>query len=200
KTSSFLFTGTYNSEDAQSIVYAIGPYGEIRSNVPTPQREADVSLRLSHQFGSRNTVSLRYEGLDQYTKNQGVGGVVLPETARNFRNREDTLTYTQSTTITPKLVNDFRILFGKEYQPIRSVLSAPKVVVLDAFTSGGAQADRLQTEYHTAFHDAVSWIHGRQTIKTGIDVPDISRRGLEEQINFQGTFTFSTLQDYLANR
>jgi hypothetical protein len=200
KTSSFLFAGSYNSEDAQSIVYAIGPSGEIRTNVATPQREADVSLRLSHQFGSRNTVSLRYEGLDQYTKNQGVGGVVLPETARNFRNREDTLTYTQSTTITPKLINDFRILFGKEYQPIRSVQSAPKIVVLDAFTSGGAQADRLQTEYHTAFHDTLGWSHGKHTIKAGIDSPDISRRGLEDHTNFQGTYTFASLQDYQSNR
>src|SRR5207253_4627242 len=59
KTSSFIFSGMYQSEDAQSIVYAIGPAGEIRLNVPTPQREADISLRLSHQFGTKNTVSLR---------------------------------------------------------------------------------------------------------------------------------------------
>src|SRR5262249_40693642 len=199
KTSSFVFTGTYNSEDAESIVYAIGPSGEIRANVPTPQREADLSLRLSHQFGSRNTVSLRYEALDQYTRNQGVGGVNLPETARNFRNREDTFTFTQSTTITPKLINDFRILFGKEYQPIRSVQSAPKIVVLDAFTTGGAQADRLQTEYHTAFHDTLAWSHGRHTIKMGIDSPDISRRGLEDHTNFEGTYTFASFQDYQSN-
>jgi outer membrane receptor protein involved in Fe transport len=37
-------------------------------------------------------------------------------------------------------------------------------------------------------------------IKTGLDSPDISRRGLEDHTNFQGTYTFSSLQDYLANR
>jgi hypothetical protein len=123
----------------------------------------------------------------------------LPETARNFRNGEDSLTYTQNTTITPNLINDFRILFGKEYQPIRSVRSAPKVV-LDAFTSRGAQADRLQTDYRTAFHDTLAWSHGRHIIKNRFDSPDISRRGLEDPTNFQGTYTFSSLQDYLANR
>src|SRR5262249_56428945 len=38
KISSFLFSGTYQSESAQSIVYAIGPEGEIRANIPSPQR------------------------------------------------------------------------------------------------------------------------------------------------------------------
>src|SRR3989454_3792345 len=156
KTSSFLFAGTFQSEAAQSIVFAIDPSGEVRANVPSPQRQADLSARLSHQLGTTNTIAIRYEALDQYTKNQGVGGVVLPEAARNFRNREDLITYTQTTTFTPKLLNDFRILFGKEYQPTRSIQSGPKIVVLDAFTRGGAQADRLQTEYHTVFHDAMT--------------------------------------------
>jgi len=200
KTSSFLFAGTFQSEAAQSIVFAIDPSGEVRANVPSPQRQADLSARISHQLGTTNAIAIRYEAQDQYLKNQGVGGVVLPEAARNFRNREDTITYTQTTTFTPKLLNDFRILFGKEYQPTRSIQSGPKIVVLDAFTRGGAQADRLQTEYHTVFHDVMSWSHGRHTLRMGLDVPDLSRRGLEDHTNFQGTFTFSSLQDYLQGR
>jgi hypothetical protein len=199
KTSSFLLTGTFQSESAQAIVFAAGPSGVIRTSAPTPQRDADLSARVSHQFGQKNTVSLRYEALDQYTRNQGAGGVVLPEAARNFRNREDSFTYTQTTTFTPRLINEFRILFGKEFQPIRSVQAAPKIVVLDAFTTGGAQADRLQTEYHTTFHDAVAWSRGKHVLRMGIDVPDISRRGLEDHTDFQGTFTFSNLEDYSRN-
>jgi Carboxypeptidase regulatory-like domain len=199
KTTSFLFAGTYQSDDAQSIVFANASSGAFRANVPNPQRDVDLSARISHQFGAKNTVSLRYESLDQYRKNQGVGGVNLPEVATNFRNREDTFTYTQTTTFTPKLINEFRILFGKEYQPIRSVHRGPKIVVLDAFTGGGAQADRLQTEYHTTLHDALAWSHGKHTFRTGVDVPDISRRGLEDSTNFQGTFNFSSLDDYRQN-
>ena len=159
-----------------------------------------MSARISHQLGQKNTVSLRYESLDQYRRKQGIGGVVLAAAATNFRNREDAFTYTQTTTFTPKLINEFRILFGKERQPTRSVQAVPKIVVLDAVTDGGAQSDRLQTEYHTTFHDALSWSQGKHTLRMGIDVPDISRRGLEDGTNFQGTFTFSSLQDYRNNR
>lgn len=199
KTTSFLFTGSYALDDPQSVVFANGISGLIRDNVPNPQRDTDLSARISHQFGKKNTVSLRYEALDQYHRNQGIGGVVLAEGGTNFRNREDSFTYTQNTTFTPKIINEFRLLVGKEYQPTRSLEAAPKIVVLDAFTAGGAQADRLQTEYHTQFHDALSWSLGKHTLRLGVDVPDLSRRGLEDSTNFQGSFTFSSLQDYVDN-
>jgi hypothetical protein len=199
KTTSFLFAGTYQLDDAESIVFANALSGVIRANVPNPQRDVDLSARISHQLGPKNTISLRYESLDQYRKNQNVGGVNLPEVATNFRNREDSFTYTQTTTFTPKLINEFRILFGKERQPTRSVQTGPKIVVLDSFTGGGAQADRLQTEYHTTLHDAFSWSQGKHTLRMGVDVPDLSRRGLEDGTNFQGTFTFSSLQDRRDN-
>ena len=200
KTTSFLFAGSYQLDDAESIVFANRVSGVLRANIPNPQRDTDLSARISHQLGKKNTVSLRYEALDQYRKNQGAGGVTLPEAATNFRNREDSFTYTQTTTFTPKLINEFRILFGKEYQPLRSVQTATRIVVLDAFTAGGAQADRLQTEYHTTFHDVFSWSQGKHTLRMGVDVPDISRRGLEDATNFLGTFSFSSLQDYLDKR
>ena len=200
KTSSFLLAGSYQSESAEAIVFAAGPSGIIRDNVPNPQRTAVASLRLAHQFGPSNSVSLRFESQDQYVKNQGAGGTVLQESARNFRHREDAFFYSHTTTFSPRLINEFGILFGKEYEPWRSVLSAPRIVVLDAFTAGGSQSDRLITEYHTAFHDAVSWTHRRHSLRMGIDSPDVSRRGLVDQSNLQGTYTYSGLSDYLQSR
>ncbi len=200
KTSSFLVTGSYQSESAEAIVFAVGPNGTIRDNVPNPQRTAVASARLAHQFGSRNTVSLRFESQDQYVRNQGVGGTTLRESARNFRHREDAFFYSHTTAFTPRLVNEFGILFGKEYEPWRSVLVAPRIVVQDAFTAGGSQSDRLITEYHTAFHDAVSWTHRKHSLRMGVDSPDISRRGLVDQSNLLGTYTYSNIADLLQNR
>src|SRR4029077_12939766 len=119
KTSSFLIAGSYQSEAAEAIVFAVGPSGIIHDNVPNPQRNAVASARVTHQFGEKNTVGLRFESQDQYTKNQGVGGTSLAEAARNFRHREDAFFYTNTTAFTPKLINQFSILFGKEYEPQR---------------------------------------------------------------------------------
>ncbi len=200
KTSSFVISGNYRSEAADAIIFAYGPAGLIQENYPTPQRNADASARINHQFGENNDVSLRFESQDQYSNGQGVGATTLPEAGRSFRHREDAFFYNHTTTFTTKLVNEFRILFGKEYEPTRSYQAVPRIVVLDAFTGGGAQSDRLQTEYHTSFHDAVSWSQGKHNLRFGMDVPDISRRGLEDRTNVQGTFTFSNLSDYLNNQ
>ena len=81
-----------------------------------------------------------------------------------------------------------------------SVQSGPKIIVLDAFTGGGAQGDRLQTENHLIFDDIVSWTHGKHTFKSGFNIPDLSRRGLDDNTNSAGTFSFSSLQDYVEGR
>ncbi len=81
-----------------------------------------------------------------------------------------------------------------------SVDQQPKVVVLGAFTGGGAQADRLQTENHIALNEIVVWSGKKHTVRFGINVPDISRRGLDDNTNAGGTYTFSSLADYIAQR
>jgi hypothetical protein len=60
--------------------------------------------------------------------------------------------------------------------------------------------DQLRTESHFELTDIVAYTSGRNTIKGGIDIPDFSRRGLDNNINQGGTFYFSSLADYMAHR
>jgi hypothetical protein len=72
--------------------------------------------------------------------------------------------------------------------------------VTDAFTGGGAQADRLSTEFHTPITWLVTQTTRRHTLKYGFNIPDWSRRGLSDQTNQIGTLSFATLGDLSANR
>jgi len=200
KTTSFMFTGQRQEEDNQAIVFAVGPGGPINENVPTPQRNTDFSIELNRQHSDRTTYSIRFHYRNLKIQNQGVGGVTLPEAATDFHDREDQLFYTQKTAFSSTIVNQFRILVARQHTPTISVQSGPKIIVLDAFTGGGAQGDRLQTENHLIFDDIVSWVHGKHTFKTGFNIPDLSRRGLDDNTNSAGTFSFSSLQDYLDGR
>src|SRR5205807_1852141 len=74
----------------------------------------------------------------------------------------------------------------------------PQVVVSGAFTGGGAQADSRRTEYHFDGTDIVTWTSGKQEIKFGIDIPDISRRGFDDFTNQAGTYSFDSLDTYTA--
>ncbi len=200
KTTSFMFTGQRQEEDNEAIVFALEPAGLVHQNVPAPQRNTDFSIELNRQHSDKTTYSVRFHYRNLKIQNQGVGGVTLPEAATNFHDREDQLFYTQKTAFSNAIVNQFRLLIARQHTPTMSVQSEPKIIVLDAFTGGGSQGDRLQTENHLIFDDIVSWTHGKHTFKSGFNIPDVSRRGLDDNTNSAGTFSFSSLEDYVKGR
>jgi outer membrane receptor protein involved in Fe transport len=108
--------------------------------------------------------------------------------------------YTQQTVFTPRLLHQLRLFVGQEFEPTTSVTPAPKLVVLDAFTGGGAQGTQLRTEHHFTLTDMLTWSSGRHTLKGGINIPDWSRRRFDDNTNTGGTFSFSSLADYTAGR
>lgn len=200
KTTSFLITANREEEDLQNIVNAFTPAGLVRENVDAPIRNLQLSAGMNHSFGDRHLISIRGNYADATRVNQNLGGVVLPEAGASTEDREDQIYYNDTYTISPKLLNQFRISFGRQHTPTVSVNQGPGIVVQDSFIGGGAQADRLQTENHINVNEVVSVSAGRHQIRTGINVPDISRRGLNDFTYARGVYSFSSLQDYLANR
>src|SRR5437867_4219275 len=79
KTTSFMFSGQRQEEDNQAIVFAVGPGGPIRENVPAPQRNTDFSIELIRQHSENTTYSIRFHYRNLGIQNQGVGGVTLPD-------------------------------------------------------------------------------------------------------------------------
>jgi hypothetical protein len=201
KTTSFLITANRQEEDVDAIVYGVGVSGPIQENVPTPQRNTEFSGTINHLIGKTQLISFRGLYTDRTIQNQGVGGYTLPETGAEFEDREDLFFFNHRGMITPKLLNQFRMLvFGRQHTSTKSLHPDPKIVVQDAFIGGGAQADRLQTENHFTITEVLGYSAGKHSIRGGINIPDISRRGLDDYTNFGGTYTFSTLQDYEQNR
>jgi outer membrane receptor protein involved in Fe transport len=200
KKASFLLSGTREEEDLQAVVFAQGPAGPIRANVATPQVNTYVSARISWQPNDRHGMFFQQNFQDRWRENAGVGGATLQEAGILNRFREDEFIFNHRMIVSPKLLSQFRILIGRFWQPNHSNRRAPGVVVSDAFTGGGAQADRLGTEFHTSITWLLTQTAGRHTFKYGINVPDWSRRGLVDRTNQEGTLYFGSLADLAANR
>ena len=98
------------------------------------------------------------------------------------------------------MLSEFRLLLGREVGRTISVQPGARIVVLDAFTGGGAQADQRTTEYHVQLMENVTYLRGRHLLKAGFAIPDFSRRGFDDAGNRLGTFTFSSLADYAEGR
>ena len=197
---SFMVSVNREELDLQSVVFAATPSGTVRANVATPQRTLELSGTIAQPFGKKNTASVRMVYTRESSQNDGVGGTSLPEVASNARDHEEEIVYSHQTIITSKLVNQFRLLLGQDHQTTTSLSQAPRIVVLDAFTGGGGQDNVLETERHFTLNETLTWSLGRHAVRAGFAVPDWSRRGFDDRSNFGGTFSFSTLDDYVAGR
>jgi hypothetical protein len=194
----FLVSGTRQEDDLQAVVFASGLAGNITANIPTPLRTTLVEFRVAHELSPNQRVSLQYNVEDTITRNQGVGGLVLGQSGVNAQAREDDIIFNDSLTISPRLVNQLQLFLEKDHNPARSALSAQKVIVDGAFTGGGAQADILDTENNMKINNILTWSRGRQLLKFGITIPNLSRRAWEDHANRLGTFKFASLAAYAA--
>jgi hypothetical protein len=198
---SFLITANHEDQNLQAVVYAGTPSGLYQANVATPERQTEFSIGLNHEFSKKNAFSVRYEFARDSRDNNGVGEFNLPEVGSDDYGQEHHIYYNHRTVFTAKLVSDFSLRAGSHDNISRSVNpGVRKIIVQDAFTGGGAQVDRHQTENHVQITEVISWLHGKHSIKAGINIPDISRRGSSDRSNFDGTYSYSTLQGYSIGR
>ncbi|MCI0389384.1 MAG: TonB-dependent receptor [Acidobacteria bacterium] len=201
KKTTFLLSVNREEEDLQSIVNARTPAGVVIENVAYPNRDTELSMRVNHQAGARTTISIRYEHTFDSAENGGVGGFNLPEVASNSTGREHQIYFTHRRIFSPKLINEFTMRAGHDSGSTRSLrLDIPRIVVPEFFTGGGGQTDRRGSETQLQINEIISWTQGKHFLRGGVNIPDITRRGLSDRSNFVGMFTFSTVENYLNNR
>ena len=199
--SSFLFTANREEDNLQAIVFAQTPAGLEQNNYSTPSRGTELSARYNRQIGQDGSLSIRYEYGERSAMGQGVGGFTLPEAASDWSERRHHIYFNEKAVLSSTLINDFSMRLGHHDSSTTSRLEGQsRVVVLDSFTGGGAQADDHTTQTHFQLNDMLSWAHGKHMIKTGISVPDLRRRGANNLNNRDGTFYFSSLEDYEQGR
>jgi hypothetical protein len=198
KKTTFLIALDWDKDDQQAIVNAAGPDGTINENVPNPTDHYFLSGRVFHDYAQGNQFWMGYSYEHKTVGNQGVGGTVLPEAGTNTLFFEHEVNVGLVNVVSPKLLNQLHFLVGHYDNQIHSLNAVPQLAVQGAFTGGGAQADYRRTEYHFDGTDIVTYTSGRQEIKFGVDVPDISRRGFDDLTNRQGTYSFGSLDDYSA--
>lgn len=162
-----MLTAERSAEDLQAVIFAVDPAGTIQANVARPRRSLQVSGTINHQRGPKNTISLRVTHEGQKSRNEGIGGTSLPEVASDDQSHEEQIIYGHRTIVTRRLISDLRLLVGQDRQTTASLNPGRRIVVLDAFTGGGAQNDRVQTEHNFTFTHTLTLALPRHLIKGG---------------------------------
>lgn len=81
----------------------------------------------------------------------------------------------------------------------RSVVETPTIRVNDAFTRGGAQIVGGQHSRTVGVGSDLDYVRGIHTIRTGLQL-DAARWRSDDTSNYLGTFTFESLDEFLAGR
>jgi hypothetical protein len=170
------------------VVNAIGPNGPINENVLTPNRNSQYSIRVAHDFSPNHRLSVGYNFEGSSSTNAWVGGITLPEAGYNLNGREDDLIFNDRIIVSPTLINQLQITLERDEDVTQSVTEAQSIQVSGSFVGGGAQADVAKTENTIHVNEIVTWSHGKHYIRAGVQLPQFSRRAVDDHTNRLGTF------------
>ena len=199
KHTTFIASGEFGQRNTAAIVDAIELGGPVNLSVPTPQTNSQASLRVTHDFSSAHRLQVGYNYEAGSSTNSGVGGIVLPEAGTNNSSREDDLIFNDRIIVSPNLINQLLVTFEKDEDVTNSVTNTRSIQVNGFFVGGGAQADSSRTENTIHVNEVVTWSHGRHYIRFGVQLPQFSKRAVDDHTNRLGTLFYSSLANYPAN-
>ncbi len=195
----FIASSEYGQRNNFSAVDAIALSGPINENVATPQTNSQASLRVTHDFSPTHRLQVGYNFQYYTDKNADVGGLILPEAGTNNDSREDDLIFNDRTIIAPNLINQLAVTFEKDEDVTRSVTDARAIQVIGSFSGGGAQANVSRAENTIHLNEVLSWSRAKHYIRLGFQLPQVSRRAVDDHSNRLGTLTYSSLANYPVN-
>ncbi|MEX2260672.1 MAG: carboxypeptidase regulatory-like domain-containing protein [Bryobacteraceae bacterium] len=197
----FLLSFEREEEDLQSLIYARTPDGIVQAQEPLPQRETELSVRILHRASDRNSYSLQYERSRESALGSSIGGFTLRESGADERERAHRLQFSHQGIFGSGLMSQTRIRTRTENEETQSRLpGVRRIEVLDAFTSGGAQADGYSSEARIEAAHLISWSRGKHFVKTGINVNELGRQRFDDRSNLEGAYSFSSLENYVLGR
>lgn len=205
KRTSFLLSLDEDLLDQQAIIDAnaiaaaeslgLGPFAQA---VPNPTHHFFGSGRVFHDLANGDQFWIGYSYEHRSSDNSTVGGTTLPSAATDTRFLEHEINVSYLHQFSPHWLNQARFLMGHFDASVASVFPDVQIAVSGLFTAGGAQADTRRTEYHFDGTDFATYANGKHQLSFGIDIPDISRRGLDDFTNRAGTYTFASTAGYSA--
>ena len=171
-------------------------FGPIAQAVPNPTHHFFGSGRIFHDLANGDQFWIGYSYEHRSSENQNVGGNTLPSAATNTHFLEHEINVSHLHQFSPHWLNQARFLVGHYDNSVQSVNADAQIAVSGLFTAGGAQSDSRRTEYHFDGTDFATYANGKHQLSFGIDIPDISRRGLDDFTNRIGTYTFASAAEY----
>lgn len=184
------------SFDSTTIV-ALQPDGRVADQVKRPFEQTNVTAGLEHGFNMNQTMRLEYRRSEDARHNLGVGDFNLMERGFERSSNEHQVRTSLQSVVGRSALNEFRVQWNYEEAASASMSGAPAVIVIDAFSSGGAGVSSEGSTRTLEVADNFDFNVGRHAMRAGMLFEAGAFRNLDAR-NSAGTFTFSSLEAFLA--
>ncbi|HZR28595.1 MAG TPA: carboxypeptidase regulatory-like domain-containing protein [Terriglobales bacterium] len=168
--------------------------------VPNPGAGIEISPRFDYQISANNTLTSRFEYNRSHYDNESVGGLSLASQAINSHSSEINAQISDTQIVNARTVNETRFQYVRSISSQSALSSLLQISVLGAFVDGGNSAGRTSSSQdHYELQNYTSMALGNHFVRFGGRLRGTAETDSQIQ-NFNGTYTFSSLQSYLITQ
>jgi outer membrane receptor protein involved in Fe transport len=167
---------------------------------PNPVHSVNVLGKVDHQFNGSDHVSVRYSLYDVDSSNaRGAGALSAPSASAGLNNRDQTIAFSNTLTLSPRTVNETRAQFAfsdllaPSTDPVGPSVNIAGVAVFGTFSSSPtARRNKMYQVVNNLTHQA-----GAHALRAGVDLLYNDDR-ITYPRSVRGAYTFSSLANFLS--
>jgi len=199
KTSYAVSISGWDAFDAQTINARLdsGPFSDI---IEQGSRRLEMNFRVEHALTSEQMLRVEYQRESRWERDLGASELDLQERAYDRDSFENRARISTSGTFAKRFLNRLRFQYSWDSSETISASMEPTIDVLGSFTSGGAQLAGGERSREIEVADDLQFTLGKMhSLSVGFE-GEAGRYRTDEQSNMNGTFTFASIEDYVAGR
>jgi hypothetical protein len=198
RTSLAVSADGFDAFDSKTIVAAL-PTGYFADSIRRPNDRVNFSARIEHGLTASQVLRAEFQRNHTFSGSLGVGDFDLPERGYDQTLTENVFRLSTSGSLRKSLFNDFHFQFRRTDTVTNPLTTAPAMLVLNAFNTGGAQLSGSLGSDEVEVSDDLDVSVGKHAMRAGFLV-DGGRYRTDELRNTGGTFTFASLDAYAAGQ
>ena len=200
KSSFNVFVVASDAYETPNINVALG--GRTRSEalaIKAPRDNITVNAQVDYALTLDQTLRFGLNTNRVDNRNLGIGAFDEEERAYAQESQSTTIRAQHMGPLGRRAFTRTRVQVAWTDSESSSATEAPTIRVNDAFTRGGAQIAGGQHSRSVGLGSDLDYVRGIHTVRTGVQV-DASRWRSDDTSNYLGTYTFESLDAFLAGR
>jgi hypothetical protein len=199
RTSLRLSVDGNRSFDSGTIVAQLEDRSTMASQFRRPVEATNLTAGIEHALTDDQTLRIEYRREQDSRPNQGVGNFDLLERAFTRASTEHRMRVSVQSLFANRILSQFRVEVDVNQSESQSLSNTPTIRVIDAFTRGGAGVASRNTTKTVQLANDTDFTRGLHVMRAGFQL-DVANFHEFDARNAAGTFTFSSLDNFLAGR